>query len=315
MVIIYIINKTDDSTFDTVFQSIDGDTLILRVHWPPSTLPNLTLAGVDARHNWLDARMRIVGYGPLQNDSNWEHSKMKLGAALHAVIQHLQVYPPQVIRFVDPGLIAIQRKKNNKASSSAAAGQRPSTTTNTNNHSRKPAPPPPPPPPPQVKRPNFPQIPTQLPELDEYTPEQLEGLLTDDLEFRAFCNRLAVTSDYHKIQKQTNHAQEAKARLELQEQLQSSYKHVQELQETLQHKVEAFQLLEQKQDANLALPSKNKVRQSLVKAKKQAFETSEQFTDEWDMKDDNLAEFCQEFVKLRKIHHIRAAKLELLERS
>lgn len=279
------------------------------MHWPPSTLPSLTLAGVEARHNWLDARMRVTGYGPLQNMSNWENSNLKLGQAVHAVIQHLQVYPPQVIRFVDPGLIAIQR---NKPSSSSA-----SNNAATTNHSRKHAapPPPPPPPPPQVKRPNFPRIPNQLPELEEYTKEQLEGLLTDDLEFRAFCNRLSVTSDYHKIQKKTNHAPDAKKRLELEEQLQSAYKKVQELEGQLQEKIKAFQVLEKKQDASMALPSKQQVRRSLQKAKKEAFETSERFADEWEMEDSNLRDFCNEFVKLRKIHHIRAAKLEMLEHS
>jgi hypothetical protein len=53
----------------------------------------MALHGVHAQHNWIDTQMKVVGYSPISSDKQWKHSKMKLGDAVYAVIQHFQLNP------------------------------------------------------------------------------------------------------------------------------------------------------------------------------------------------------------------------------
>lgn len=104
----------DDTTYDTVFQTKGGHALILRVHFPHESSaggqlpPAMTLVGVKARHPWLDERMRVTGYPPIESEGQWGASRMRLGAAVNAVVQHLQLNPPSSIRIIDESLQKIQ---------------------------------------------------------------------------------------------------------------------------------------------------------------------------------------------------------------
>lgn len=99
-----------DDTYDTVFQTVSGHALILRVHLPQGTTkpPGMTLVGVIAQHSWLDTRMRITGYQPISSESSWTSSGLKLGTAVNAVVQHMQLNPPEVIQITDDSLQRIQ---------------------------------------------------------------------------------------------------------------------------------------------------------------------------------------------------------------
>jgi ESCRT-I complex subunit VPS37 len=314
----------DDSTFDTVFQSVAGDTLILRVHWPATAAANMaharppamTLAGVEARHPWLDGRMRIIGYAPIQSMDAWLEAHVLLGVAVHAVIQHLQLNPPTIVQFVDAGLIAIQTKQQQQQLQQNGAVRRPSPT---NHHDL--------PPPayhdsmmttmPEI---DLPTIPSQFPELDALSRDELEELIADELEFRAFCNRLPVMREYNDIQRKLllENADTAKKHLQSEKELKELHAAATELQKELQTKVKAFQLLEKKQDAIAKPPPVAHVSRDLVKAKKEAFEVSERIADLWLESDTCSATtdaFVENFVAARKVHHARAAKLELLEES
>ena len=57
----------------------------------------MTLHGVRASHNWLDIRMKVIGYGPISSDQHWRGSNLKLGDAVYAVIHHFQLTPRKLV--------------------------------------------------------------------------------------------------------------------------------------------------------------------------------------------------------------------------
>ena len=299
------------------------------MHWPSASAalhqrpPILTLAGVEARHPWLDTRMHVVGYPPITSPELWSKCQLLLGQAVHAVIQHLQLNPPQIMQFVDPGLIAIQSK-------TVPPHQRaPVTNGSRSNHSRQPSHEDTPPPaydamlgstrsaPPRLPEVNLPPIPHHFDQLAELSRDQLEELKADDLAFQAFCNRLPITQEFHNVQKTMleRNAERAAQHLEKQSQLNDLYEACTNLQKELQLKVQKFQKYEQQQDAICKPPSVTKISKELTKAKKVALEESETIAEEWLTSDDCAAstdDFLRAFLEARQVHHLRAAKLELL---
>jgi len=296
--------------------------------------PAMTLAGVEARHAWLDRRMRVSGYDPIQSPEQWRDANVLLGAAVHAVIKHLQLNPPEIVRFVDQGLISIQTKTPSPAQlSGTQTGGGSSGSSNGHHHrhtSSQASQDQPPPaydsmlssqasPPPDVDI-DLPAIPSQFEELESLSRDRLEELAADELEFQAFCNRLPLTSEYHDAQRQllTENAEAAARNLESQVELKDLYDACVSLQQELQTKVQAFQALETKQDAICQPPATAHVCRELTQAKKAALVASERIADDWLESDDcgeTTDQFLDAFLEARRVHHTRAAKLELLERQ
>ena len=51
----------------------------------------------------------------------------------------------------------------------------------------------------------------------------------------------------------------------------------------------------------------------LKRANKEAFEASEDYANEWvEDGEDSVKDFVTRFMKLRKVHHMRAAKMEII---
>ena len=48
---------------------------------------------MKATHDWLDIRMKVIGYDPISSDQRWKMSNLKLGDAVYAVIHHFQLSP------------------------------------------------------------------------------------------------------------------------------------------------------------------------------------------------------------------------------
>ena len=92
--------NADDTMYDTVFQTTNGFALIVRVYLPTDAgrAPSMTLHGVRASHDWLDIRMKVIGYGPISTDQSWRAANMKLGDAVYAVIHHFQLKPREWLR-------------------------------------------------------------------------------------------------------------------------------------------------------------------------------------------------------------------------
>jgi ESCRT-I complex subunit VPS37 len=94
--------------------------LILRIYVPVEgekvslfrggILPQMSLVGVRATHDWFDARMKLIGYSPLQSDWEWNQSSLLLGSAVQDIVQHLQLNPPQIIEITNPDLARLQAK-------------------------------------------------------------------------------------------------------------------------------------------------------------------------------------------------------------
>ena len=178
----------------------------------------MTLAGVVATHPWLDSRMRIVGYDPIQSEHAWRSSGLLLGQAVHEVVKQLQLYPPAIVEITDKGLLAIQAKHSNNnnnnnntinsqqknmTSSSASSqlnGRQPNRTTYETATAATMQTSEAPPgyhvvqqqlkdeiPAPDVA---LPEIPTHFHELELLGREDLEKLLEDELEFMTFVHKL-----------------------------------------------------------------------------------------------------------------------------
>ena len=316
----------DDTTYDTVFQTTQGNTLILRVNVPLSSsmtlCPAMTLAGVRATHNWFDHRMRIIGYAPIQSESAWRSSSLKLGEAVLAVVNRLQLHPPAVLEITDKGLQAIQSKQqqqqqtqNNSSQYSQTNGHRRTATTSSRSTEAPPeystlqeaeAP---------IPDVNMPEVPTDFLQGMDWSREEFEVLLEDELDFLSFVNRLPVMESIQKIGSSVleENVMLAKSNLEEEEQLKELSNQVKELRQQLKTKVEHFQSLETQQNAITAPPNVRDILRKLHKAKKQSLDQSEELAEEWANTGGDVDDFVQSFIQLRSIHHQRAAKMELLQ--
>eukprot|EP00558_Chaetoceros_sp_UNC1202_P005291 CAMPEP_0197235390 /NCGR_PEP_ID=MMETSP1429-20130617/2828_1 /TAXON_ID=49237 /ORGANISM="Chaetoceros sp., Strain UNC1202" /LENGTH=328 /DNA_ID=CAMNT_0042693967 /DNA_START=387 /DNA_END=1373 /DNA_ORIENTATION=- len=72
----------------------------------------MTLVGIRAVHPWIDSRMKVIGYPPIENDATFLSSHMLLGHAVNAVVQHFQLNPPHALVIVDESLKRLQESLN-----------------------------------------------------------------------------------------------------------------------------------------------------------------------------------------------------------
>lgn len=312
---------TDDSTYDTVFQTVAGNALILRVHLPGngSQAPVMTVAGCSASHAWLDGTMKVTGYRPIQSDQQWRDSRMLLGSAVQEVVQHFQVQPPTIHEITDPGLRSIQPQESNSAPTSSAAAPA--------NHYRKQSDDAPPgydtflqtqsaplsQPAPTV---DVPDVPAEFWKLEEMDRDELEHLLKDHIALVSFCKDLPYIKELNEKRMSVleENITKAEANLEQKEELEALHAEVKELQSKLKEHVEKFQELEKKQNSMCAVPDTRTILSDLYKSKKEAYQQSEELAEEW--LDDGATDvkgFCRRFIEARKIHHLQAGKMEVLQ--
>ena len=302
--------------------------MILRVHLDPHTLfPTFTLAGVQAQHAWLNAQtMQVVGYAPIHNAVAWKQANLLLGQAVHAVVHEFQIRPPVIVQFIDFNLRNIQAKhkqqqprnsvNSSTASQSAAAAAAAAAAAH--------------PPPPDyfsalqnVPSVDVPDVPQQFPELETLDRDELDELLNDELEFQSFCHRLPYFRDTLQtlsVSVLDENAETAQHQLEQKPALQKLYQQAVQLQNDLNEKVTEFQALEQEQDKLCKPPDKRKLLRDLTRAKKEADDQSEALAEEWLELEEaggsaGVNDFVRDFMQQRQLHHVRAAKLELLESS
>lgn len=341
-----ISTRLDDTTYDTVFQTTEGDTLILRVNVPLKSsfaafCPAMTLAGVRLRHPWVDSSnprtMRITGYGPIHSEEAWTSSGILLGDAVHAVVKHLQLNPPQVLEITDKGLQSLNKNRTYSASATGSTTRSPPRSgngsnirsaahnnNNTNSSSyhddappgyhvlaesttatRAPEVP-------------MPPIPTTFHEIKDLDRADLDELLDDELEFLALVHKLKVfdqifTAGTSRLNENVTLSND---NISKEEQLKTLTSEVKELQKILSTKVSKFNELEEKQNSICAPPDKVSTLRRLNQAKKEAFEESERIAEDWvDNGGSTVDEFLKSFLEKRKIHHLRAAKAEILKNT
>jgi hypothetical protein len=335
---------TDDTTYDTVFQTVTHQNLILRVHLPPATHastftrpPAMTLAGVTARHDWIDRQMRVTGYAPVQSETVWRNVNLTLGAAVQAVVEHLQLNPPEVIEIHDEGLRSIQPTqpppslaiRTNGSSNGHANGHSVGYTQSRRTTSRSATQalmeaddvPPTYSTVAEVPQIDTPSIPIEFEEVKHLTRTQLDDLLTDETSFLAWANGLAFTTTLRIMATSVleENVQTAQNHLEQQTRMDTLYGQVTALHHELRKAVGEFEVLERQQDALCAPPDTTIVRQELQVLKRQALDESEAHAETWldETAQDSVDvdAFVRDFVTTRTRHHERAAKLELLQRQ
>lgn len=341
--------SSDDTTYDTVFSTVSGDTLILRVHFPSLAFtpgasvqaPEMKLTGATVTHPWLDGNLgRVIGYNPCSSDRAFRDSRMLLGQAVKQVVQEFQLNPPKVIKFTDPHLKKMQPNNNNNNHNDTASNEQqsipesnPSSVeppayddslftamreNNFNNNGRSN----------QSTTSSFtttlvdlPSLPTQFPELNNMDREELEQMLNDESVFQSFCNdNIPVVKQMQLLvaEKSEEVAQMAQSNLNEEESLQTLFNTTQQLHDELKMIVQECQVLQQEQDNLQDKPNISVLMKELNKAKKVAFDESEQIADDWLNEDDKehcastMTKFCQEFLEKRIIHHLRASKIQIL---
>lgn len=269
--------------------------------------PTMSLAGVQARHTWLDSQMKVIGFAPLQNESTWNSSGLLLSQAVHQVVQEFQIHSPRDVQIMDPNLRNIQRK------SPPTNGNHPhNSKTSSRSH-----PPPPPPPLPDVHI-DLPPIPTRFGQVESMEREQLDKLLQDDDELQVFMNQQIPVMQEMLIQscgKIEDNATTARQHLQYETELKELHNKATALQQELKDLVKEFTTLEAQQDAICKPPDRRKIIRDLMRAKKEAMQQSDRLADEWleGGTEQSVDQFLKVFLDLRTKHHARAAKLEILE--
>jgi len=317
--------SADDSTYDTVFQTTSGEALILRVYLPSMPhasahcrTPAMTLVGVRATHSWLDAKMRVVGYSVIQSDDSWRDAHMLLGAAVHEVVKHLQLNPPQILEITDASLQRIQQSLGGQQQESHEQRfpSKPPQHIRASLSSEAP--------------PNYesllnmpeidmPSIPGNFPELDSLSRDELQLLLNDEIEFLGFINKLDIYSEIQQMggTNLDDNVKAAQINLGEEEGLNDMHTQVTKLQAILIEKLKVYKPLEDEQKSRSAPPDQRVILRDLTKAKKMALDDSEEYAEHFVDGDNggNISEFVKEFLVKRRNYHIRAAKIELLTNS
>eukprot|EP00591_Stephanopyxis_turris_P006224 CAMPEP_0195526188 /NCGR_PEP_ID=MMETSP0794_2-20130614/27096_1 /TAXON_ID=515487 /ORGANISM="Stephanopyxis turris, Strain CCMP 815" /LENGTH=341 /DNA_ID=CAMNT_0040656813 /DNA_START=118 /DNA_END=1143 /DNA_ORIENTATION=- len=311
--------STDDSTYDTVFQTRSGHALILRVHIPPGSksnkAPSMTLVGVKASHPWLDSKMLVIGYPAIISDIQWTSSKILLGKAVNDVVKQFQLNPPTAIQITDQSLQRLQQQTNSQTKGSIHHPSLPPQHMGS-------------PPPPnyeaalatgQVSEEVFhmpiPAVPSSFPELDKMSKSEMETLLNDDAAFLSHVEKMSAVTTINDLQESIlkGNVDTAKSTLEKQEEIGTLHAEVEVLKKSLEDKVSVFQELEKKQ-ADLCVGFDSKyVCKRLYSAKREAFSESENMASNWlDDNDDSVDEFVKKFIEKRIVYHARSAKIERL---
>ena len=239
----------------------------------------MSLAGVTARHAWLDEAMRVVGYAPIRSEQAWQDSRLLLGPAVRQVVEHFQLHPPEIVEIVDSNLQQIQSRTSSTKGASS-----------------------------QLRT-----MPRHIPQLDALSHDQLEVLLEDRAELMAFCHSLPVLKDQMEDGHDDNNLPQAKDNLQHETTLKTLHAEVTQLQSQVQSKLQTFRTLEQEQDALCQPPDLRALAQELHTLKKQSLDQSERMAEDWLDDAGPVDAFLRTFLEERTLHHRRAALLELLQ--
>ena len=320
----------DDTTYDTVFQTTTGQTLILRVFVPlegsksslfqGGILPQMSLVGVRATHDWFDARMKLIGYFPLQSDWEWNQCSLLLGSAVQDIVQHLQLNPPHIIEITDPDLARLQAKFPTQPPQHAQHIRRPNEDESMMaNHLRQSYPAnhvdsshlgrrdcnPPPPPnydswvhtEASVSAINMPTIPTEFQDaLEDLSFDELYILLTDQTALERLAETTAVFSELATLRRSAlvqleDNITLANELLEKEEESKDLRLRVRGEKESLIQKLMKFDELSMQQASfgvgmsSSSIPQQHQqyqsIKRSLNQERKKAFEESESYATKW----------------------------------
>lgn len=343
----------DDSTYDTIFQTKDSNTLLIRVHIPPQNsnsrycpVPIMTLVGIEATHPWLNDRMTVVGYGPTSSETEFLKSRLLLSQVVNAVVQHFQLNPPTNLRIIDKSL----QKMQSAGRGSSSSGSR---TQQNNGHSQHSSPSasgqmnvPQPPRKRDVAEIHFSEVvamnatdkqqvkamlqnysipspPNTIPEVASISKNEMMDYLSDTNQLLPRLEENIMVTRMEEIKNSilsANHVV-ATTNLSKKDQLHNLHEDVQNLQNSLKEKVDKFNKLKAYQ-LELCKPISNElVLKKLKKAKKNSLNESDDLAYAWleritsDNESHSVDAFTDEFLEKRIVHHVRAAKIERIQNS
>jgi len=332
--------SADDTIFDTVFQTKNGFALVLRIYVPTdgTKAPQMSLHGVIATHNWLDIRMRVIGYDPISSDQSWRLSQLKLGDAAYAVIQHFQLQPPSISQITDENLARLQEtisgSNSKKSTQNAAAASTTITTTSSginghigncrvHDHARA-----------HAQRQDqkeaackvdeeeldslIPRVPSCFPEIDELSLSELNDLVNNEAVLEKFLDKISEVNTLRELKEsiEKSNVDTAISNLALEENVESICSEVETLKLDLKLNIEKYRDLDARIMAMTRPPEIHEARRELNAAKKEAYEESERFADDWvESGGSDVNDFVKRFKEVRMLYHTRAAKVERLGMS
>lgn len=326
----------DDTIYDTVFQTTSGFALIIRVYLPLNpTAPSFTLHGVRATHDWLDIRMKVIGYSPILSDTSWKTSNLKLGDAVYAVIHHFQLNPPTVMEITDVNLKRLQKTLNGGSTVAAKRADNQSA-------------------PPAYQRTNesmhmsngrderlvqsmanasikqlpeevadeevnalIPAIPSSFPQLERMAMSQINELLNSESSFEQFIRQTSEVSTLNELKQSiiSSNVDASQANLTHQEKVEKQSSELDSLQDDLRTKLDKYNEIDSDRIAAAAPPDLNGTLKDLNNAKKEAYRASEAVADDWVDNGGDIGDFVKTFMEGRILYHTRAAKAERLSMS
>ncbi|KAL7553437.1 hypothetical protein ACHAWF_016714 [Thalassiosira exigua] len=333
--------------YDTVFQTTNGFALIARVYLPADggRAPAMTLHGVRASHDWLDIRMKVIGYGPLSSDQRWRASGLKLGDAVYAVIHHFQLSPPSILEITDANLKRLQESlpgASSRPSGPASGSSGPASSPfpksassglsrpNESNHGGNSRPSHPPPQYEAVEEKlNFevsdfdidalmPAVPASFLEIDNMSLSELKQMVEDKAILASFVENTSGIKTLKELKRsiETANVTAAEANLAHRERIEGVHTETLTLKRDLDEKLKRYRELDAERMAITHPPDLQEAIRELTIAKKDAYRTSEELADEWvESGGDDVSGFIKDFMEARVLYHTRAAKAERLEMS
>eukprot|EP00585_Thalassiosira_rotula_P005174 CAMPEP_0196160832 /NCGR_PEP_ID=MMETSP0910-20130528/47029_1 /TAXON_ID=49265 /ORGANISM="Thalassiosira rotula, Strain GSO102" /LENGTH=297 /DNA_ID=CAMNT_0041425773 /DNA_START=471 /DNA_END=1364 /DNA_ORIENTATION=- len=296
----------------------------------------MTLHGVRASHNWLDIRMKVIGYAPISSDQSWRSSNLKLGDAVYTVIHHFQLTPPSILEITDANL----RRLNDGLRPPAKFGNvQPESappsypTQNGSYHADQPRHQTQPQPQPQNEfvppKLNFeiknyevdsmiPPIPSSFLKIDNMNLSELNQLVENNTVLQQFIDGTSEVKTLKEIKQsiETSNVNAAKANLVHEEEMEDVCTTVESLKQDLTSKMQRYRELDAERVALTHPPDLQEAIGELNVAKKSAYRESEKLADEWiDAGGEDVNDFVKKFMEVRFLYHSRAAKAERLENS
>ncbi|KAJ1558599.1 pre-rRNA processing protein [Nowakowskiella sp. JEL0078] len=291
--------------------------LMLPIDFPERS-PSISVRPVLA-HSWVNPQSGLLtGHDKL--GQRWSQHN-NIGKLIKEIIQEFQIRNPQ--RFMN----------NSYPTSSISSGSTPPTYSANPLRSLNMSPPlvPPSPPknqisPPQVKKsgtqseitlPLPPSINTEFPGFENKTIEDLELLLSDDSLFKEYFESIPNVKASLNLRRELKlgNVAAAKRNLEKEQELIAVKSSLQERFEILRNQKEKFdQLVENQQNELMRFSPDyivNKLRASITDSE----EVSESLETSFKEKNIDLDDFIKQYRAVRKVYHIRAAKLERVMHS
>ena len=311
----FSLSKKDDCTYDTIFQTKNSNTLLMRVHIStqvnqakPCPAPIMTLVGIQGTHPWLDERMMVVGYGPISSDLEFQKSKLLLAQVVNSVVQHFQLNPPENLRITDASLQRMQPGYTPSAYPSSGTSNGGGGTAQGRQNGGGPSASyhPPPPKKKDVSEIHFsevvtidaadrqkiqsmkdsyviPSVPNFIPELDTVPKSEMFELLSDTEKLLPVIQENSIVTKTEEIKNSllSSNQLTATSNLSKEGDLYNLHREVVDLQSGLKTKVEMFQQLMTRQQELCKPLSKDKVLKKLKKASKASMNESDDIAYNW----------------------------------